>query len=568
MKRTIVTLAVLALAGAYGMAADPVDPSTVGLTPRTATIYVTTNYNNGSLDAVDIDINSDTNVVVGFEDDINLLGNSLSMRHWAANWMLYDRDGNSLTPEVLITNRVPAITVSPDSILTSYRAFFRDDGTPLCGRHGWGPKIKANHWGAPGFGMGIVCYAITDVTNSVVADQEAGPGWEIPSLFAFNDDPGGSSSPAVQLMNNDQTPIGTLMGATAAEAAGQPGSIRIADWDYLSDGNIVIAGESRQVADRAFTGQTSGNVPTYRILTPAGVEVRAYTNISSSAEAAGMWFGVAVSPYGWAARFEAGGRAKIRLFDNAGNPTSPNIDIADLTGIPQMSGGGRGDGAGFRSNYKDAYVIACTGGGTPYVGVINTNGTLRWARRVADAADSPNSDRLNAAIAPDGRVIVVFDSTTSYTSGPTIRTQLGRMFDSAGNPMGGIFYTSENENPAVVTDGVGKPRCAWRGNLLAVEWMSGEGPIPADMAAFRLFDTPAYTPSASVPITGFTGTISSGTNMVFSWAGGSPPFTIQKKDVLEGSWSNVVPGLSYRNGTHVNGFAGSEGYYRVQGMQP
>ena len=107
-------------------------------------------------------------------------------------------------------------------------------------------------------------------------------------------------------------------------------------------------------------------------------------------------------PNGFAIRFNVG-TERIRLFDNNGNPQGPNISLAALACHPEAGVGGRGDGTGFKGNGKDAYVYAASAAGVgPWVTVINANGTLRYSRKVADAADNPNSDRLEAfpAVAP------------------------------------------------------------------------------------------------------------------------------------------------------------------------
>ena len=69
------------------------------------------------------------------------------------------------------------------------------------------------------------------------------------------------------------------------------GTIRPADFEYLSNGNIVIVGESRQVADRALTGQTDGNVVVYKVLSSSGAVVKAYSAASSEASAQDIWHG-------------------------------------------------------------------------------------------------------------------------------------------------------------------------------------------------------------------------------------------------------------------------------------
>src|SRR3989442_3449243 len=107
-----------------------------------------------------------------------------------------------------------------------------------------------------------------------------------------------------------------------------------------------------------------------------------------------MWRGVGVPANGFAIRFDHGG-AKVRMFDNNGNPTTGDIDLATLTGHPETGQGGRGDGVGFSGNGADAYVNVNTGNGTPWITVLNANGTLRYSRKVADEFETISSDRLD-----------------------------------------------------------------------------------------------------------------------------------------------------------------------------
>ena len=179
----------------------------------------------------------------------------------------------------------------------SYLTFFRSDNTAIGPYTGWGGNAaKANKFGN-GIGFAAMCWEI---------------GLEIPELYDINSDDDGTPGPAndspyVQLLNNDGTPLrpGVINGITNlgilsfADADVQPtGAIRTGGWDYLSNGNIVLAGDSRQAADQALTGQPSGNVPVYRILTPSGVQVHAYTPVSSEAIGGSMSAGVGVTASG------------------------------------------------------------------------------------------------------------------------------------------------------------------------------------------------------------------------------------------------------------------------------
>ncbi|HZO53212.1 MAG TPA: hypothetical protein VFB63_10865, partial [Bryobacteraceae bacterium] len=216
-----------------------------GLTPRTATIDVNPVQNNTSTESTGVGIAANGNVIVGWEDDST---EDYDIFFFGAVWTLLDSTGAKIIPSTTITNtpHPPAEYMTQNSMNSTYRAYFRSDGTPTPGNTAWGPKIKANRFG-DGIGMGATAYYL---------------GFEVPELFNINLDAGGGGDfPAVQLLNNDGTPVGIVsFDDSDAEPAGD---IRIGDWEQLSTGRIVIVGESRQAADRALTGQTSGNTPAF-----------------------------------------------------------------------------------------------------------------------------------------------------------------------------------------------------------------------------------------------------------------------------------------------------------------
>ena len=565
-------LAGLGLLG-FSAQAQPVDPADVGLTPRTPTIYVNQAHNNNTTSSLGVGITSNNDVVVGFEDDHSP---GTVIRHWAAAWTLYNRDGTRLTPEITVSSTNPELASQPPtSIDTYYRAFFRADGSPTPARTAWGPKIKANPFGT-GFGMGATSYAVRDPGSATGLN---GPGNEITHLFPINFDQSvngdgvrvGSAFAPVQLVNNDGTSAGlTLAGGTEADYA-PAGGVRIADWHYLANGNIVIVNESRQVADRTLTGQESGNVVTYRVVKPNGEQVKGWTAVSSAAGPSDMWHGVAVTANGFAIRWGfnggSGQRTTLRFFDNNGTPVTENVDLAESIEVPEAAAGGRGDGMGFQGNGADAYVYAATSGGALHVSVLNANGTLRWSRSVADEGDEnpPGTDRVDAAIAPDGRVIVVFDANNQYPDYPgSGRVIMGRMFSATGEAVGPIFRVSEKagEFPPAATGLSRHPRVAWRGNLAAVVWESrgNSDATPNNIAALRIFNTDASV--MPEPIAIGSPRLAEG-NITFTWSGGNPPFTVQRRTTLTGTWTDAATNLEGRTYSAPAGVG--ESYFRVIG---
>jgi hypothetical protein len=448
----------------------PGAPETNGITPKTVTFYVNNleDINNGSTESLGVSIANNGNVIIGWEDDGD------GVNDFEAVWTLYSPSGNAL---ITATN-MHSVALSSD-VTSKFLSYFRSDGSPVPGITSWGPKIKANPFG-DGMGMGATSYGL---------------GFEVPEFSAIQGDDDGPDSdfPSVQLLNNNGEPLGIVSGLSDAEA--QPaGGVRIGDWDYLSNGNIVIAGESRQNDDLStkYGGAAPGKHAVYRIVTPTGQEVKAASLVSDVAEANELWHGVGVAKDGFAIRFPQNGLTMVRLFNNDGTPASTNIDLAAVTGKVAAGAGGRGDRSGFHGNGTDAYVYATVGTDEdglkkPWLTVLNTNGTVRFSRAIADDIELINPGGVDAAITPDGRVLAVFDDILG--AGGSFRVVFGRLFDKTGNPLGGTFYVSETETPDTVFADSESPRVAWRNELAAVIWESQNNFDGLVEVAARFFST-------------------------------------------------------------------------------
>ncbi|MGC9329849.1 MAG: hypothetical protein ACP5I1_19595, partial [Candidatus Hinthialibacter sp.] len=401
------------VAPSWGQDELPGLPEDNGLTPDTGRIFINTPpdlVNNGSTESLGVAIASNGNIIIGWEDDGNPPLDDLE-----SVWTLFDSAGNWITPETEVSG-------DGQSGTSRFLAYFRSDGSAVSGYTAWGPKIKANLFGE-GVGMGATAFSL---------------GLEIEELADINmDEGGGGDFPAVQLLTNDGSPISVLSGVSE-EAAEPAGDIRIGDWDYLSNGNIVIVGESRQDEDlvSVYGGGAPGHQAIYRVVDPLGNEVRPVSLVSEVPEATEIWHGVGVTQNGFAVRFSLGGRATIRLFDNNGDPITGNIDIGELTGDEGTIGGGRGDGTGFHGNGVDAYALTSSRDGNAdglsevYLTVINDDGTLRYSRVASDDAEFTNADRVDCAIDSSGRVIAVFADNDLG-----IRLVKARLFDPSGEPL-------------------------------------------------------------------------------------------------------------------------------------
>ena len=198
--------------------------------------------------------------------------------------------------------------------------------------------------------------------------------------------------------------------------------------------------------------------------------------------------------------------------------------------------------------------------------VINADGTLRWSRQVqddSDPIDNSASGDVDAAIDQYGRVVVTFTSSLPTVADPNVshRYIQARLFDKNGAPLGPRFVVSEYENPsnpdaAYDSD---SPRVAWRGNKVAFCWRGGDAPTVIaegyqsyQVLASRFFAAPLMLTSAS----------HSGTTTTLAWTGGVPPYSIQRKSPLTGSWSTVKSGISGTSTTYTD--SATAAYYRVQ----
>lgn len=474
-----ILLAVLAAVTAPAIRAQfvPGLPEQNGLNPKTATIYIhspETLFNNDLEQSLGVAIADNGNVIVGWEDDGP---DDTQVTYMSAVWTLFNSSGNSIVPDTEVNSTV----TQGGPITTKFLSYFRADGTAVPGNTSWGPKIKAN-WFGSGVGMGATSFSL---------------GAEVPEFAAINLEEGGvpGDFPAVQLLNSNGQPLKIASGVSEAHAQ-TAGDIRIADWDYLSNGNIVIVGESRQEND--IVTKFGGTVPTrhavFRIVDKDGNEVKPVTLLSETHDRVEMWHGVGVTKNGFGVRFSMNGQATVRFFNNDGTPATGNLDLATLTEKPINAGGGRGEGTGFHGNGNDAYVYAVNGTDENgirqvWITVFNTNGTVRFSK----AATEPelalvNPGRVDAAIDEKGRVLVVFaDISGTQGNFPIV---MGRLFDATGNPIGSTFHVSERELPDPTALEARGPRVAWRQNLAVIAWESRNSEWTQDMVmAMRIFST-------------------------------------------------------------------------------
>lgn len=470
--------------GAFGISAlaqvAPGAPEINGLNPNGATTYVNSQAtdpgisNNGNTESLGVAISSSGNVILGWEDD----GDGIADRE--AVWTMYDSGGSLLVHPTLLTS-----LSLPGSETNIFLSYFRPDGSAVWDGTSWGPKIKANLFG-PGTGMAANSYGL---------------GEEVSAFLPWDDANSGDFS-SVQLLGDAGQPASIVAGISSSYATGDSGNIRAADFEFLSNGNVLVVSESRQDGEliTRYQGDSAAHHAIFRIVDPSGQVVKSETLVSEVPVKSEIWHGAGVVSNGFAVRFSGPNGATVRLFNNAGSPISTNIDLASLTGIAAAGGGGRGDSAGFHGNGVDAYVAvsgATDTNGSPvvWVTVFDKSGKVRFSKSVADDLTLQSVGRADAAIDPAGNVIVVFDG--KFDPNVTTSSVMGRRFDASGKALGGSFYISELELPGQQIADSTSPRAFWRNNQVAVIWQSknDSGTIDPDtgnprwVVGLRLFST-------------------------------------------------------------------------------
>lgn len=521
-----------------------------GLTPLGPTVYVNppaSTQNNGKVESLGVGVIANGNVVVGWEDD----GDGLTDQE--AVWTVYSPAGVPLTPVTTLT------TIDPDfagqTHQSRFLAYFRADGSAVSGRTAWGPKIKVNPFG-DGFGMGGTAFDL---------------GKEVVALAPVNNNAAGENAgdfPAVQLLNNSGAPLGIVSGLSEPYAE-RDGDVRIGDWDYLANGNLVIVGESRQRQDLVdvYGGAEPKTHGIVRVVKADGSVVKAEQLLGKDPIEVQIWHGSAVTANGFVIRYAANpGGAKLQRFDNNGNKVGDEIDLATLTGSPIANGGGRGEEIGLHGNGKDAYVLAVKGTDTEakpqiWVTVFNADGTKRWARNLGDSKSLAHVaiGRVDAAIDESGRVAVVYsDKAGTVDAGGTASLVLGRLFDAQGNPIGNVFSVSEKELPAVDTADAFDPRIDWRGNTLSVAWESknqiADNPDAKSVVALRTFNVPGGVVTAPT----VAATRNPDGSITLTYTG-----TLIGSDTINGTYSPVA-GASGGTFTVTPGAAAGTKFYRSQ----
>ncbi|MBZ0257552.1 hypothetical protein K8I31_15910, partial [bacterium] len=348
-------------------------------------------------------------------------------------------------------------------------------------------------------------------TLGAAADKANGTGFIVHNqgeAFAdfgleYGDVVGNEAFSLVQLFDNDGNPVGSSFNAFGALTA-EGGEYRDVGASILSNGDIVVLGEDRQVSDDLLdeVAADASSVAIAIILAPDGSvrfgpfvphtdEDGLYLGGSSSAVFQNMtaFGGGFVIDYG----------DNMRWYNNDGTPITPaQPDHADVAGqeadpdnpgflIPESTGG-RGDSVAMASNGKDMVVKSANiSSGPDSIGVLfyyNLDGSVDHFVRFDDVViedEIAMVDRTFCDMDQNGNVFVIWEDKRFGGDSNDSNTQVfGRFFDKDGVPYGPSFPIYENwvNDPQFIDYGgvignVGlgdqqQPRCALNNQVAAV----------------------------------------------------------------------------------------------------
>lgn len=282
-----------------------------------------------------------------------------------------------------------------------------------------------------------------------------------------SDQVGDEAFSLIQLFDNDGNPVGSSINAFGSLTA-EPGEYRDVGAVILTNGDIAVIGENRQVSDDFLDeiAADASSVVIGIILAPDGTvrfgpfaphtgEDGLYLGGSSSAVFQNMtaFAGGFVIDYG----------NNIRWYNNDGTPITPaQPDHADIAGqeadpnnpgfvIPESTGG-RGDSVSLASNGKDIVVkSAVINSGPDSVGILiyyNLDGTVKRYVRFDDVVIDDEIalvDRSFCDMDENGNVFVVWEDKRFGGDSNDGHSQVfGRFFNQDGEPFGPSFPVYEN----------------------------------------------------------------------------------------------------------------------------
>lgn len=342
----------------------------------------------------------------------------------------------------------------------------------------------------------------------------------------------------------------------------------------LDNGNFVV------VVDDRSKLRDSANSTTAVIIAPDGSIVKESFLVRNM----DIWSNLAAYQGGFCVRVHQ----FLHFFDNAGNQLK-SVEFPTVSGVPAFDTG-RGDGTRIAAHINSPFVYLSG----PVSGVIRI---AVWDARDQSFVTTTNVsellpshggsdpgefnlrfDRGILTVDALNRVVVAFEAGPSGQEQVAIRVL---EYDPAAKKffyLTGSFFPFVNYGPFVTENFIRtfRPSVAMTTRQICVAAkgsinMQNRPELGPDSQAQTTFYTVISHPApVDDPTPGIGGiqprlsvSSSSGGNLVITWAGGTPPFTVQKKTNLsDAAWQDVTT-TSER--THTVATPGTGGFFRVMG---
>jgi hypothetical protein len=237
---------------------------------------------------------------------------------------------------------------------------------------------------------------------------------EVPQLAGYDGNNQGDY-PTVQLLSNTGQPVKILGGVSEAFATRDPGHShrRLGlplERQYRHRGRKPAGSGLVDV----FNGAEPHRNVIFRIVDQSGNVVKAETLVSESPNYSGnaeMWHGAGSTANGFAIRYKSGnGPVVVRLFDNAGSPTTGDLDLATLTGFPRREVADEAMAPDSTATARTRTWPCAPRDRMPGSPSSTPTAPCVTPKAVATDLTLASVDRVDAAIDADGNVIVVFSA--------------------------------------------------------------------------------------------------------------------------------------------------------------
>ncbi|MGI6454459.1 MAG: hypothetical protein ACOX5R_02430 [bacterium] len=443
-------ISAICLLSAGALAAEiPVPVEETDVIPLTDNIIIHERldiHNGGRIEGHGIDILSNGNLVICFEDDPAGIG---------AAWTIFDISGNPVIPELRGVQR-------PDLTEPALSGMFA-------------PRIKANPYGE-GFLFGVTYFDWVGKDNpqNIISPEH---------MVLDIDD-----APLIQVLNEDGSYARPAFCPLELEYLQRPGAIWLTGVGYLSDGNLAVAYRDRQVHDETevFNLEGAAALILANIVSQEGKIVHAPVMVQDYPESVDSWYGLAAGKNAFGVHYESFRGNFLRFYDLQLKPLTPVISLGSHLSMIA----GRGDTEGWCANVQDTFLFASAKHRS--IDFVRLN-PLKSAEVHPARLDRVTGDivlgQLHAAMDAAGNYAFVYE----YHKGlhPELKSEIvAEIFDAQGEKLHGPFYVSSIKTEEIVAfDNF--PKVAFRDGILAVIWRDrNTNLLDYNELALRVFRVP------------------------------------------------------------------------------